>query len=375
MPKTLIHKFFSILAFLILNFSSSLAVAHDFKSSGMNLTVETLTTQSDVIWGFDFVDSSQIIFTLRSGDIKIITLGNKKVYKVSGAPTVWNRGQGGMLDIRVHPKDNRKIFFTYSEPAANDTATTVLATADIDNKTSLKNVKKIFSADSPNNNSIHFGSRIEFDDQDHLFVSVGDRNDRPSVQSTKTAIGKILRLNFDGSIPSDNPFAKVEGARKDIWSLGHRSPQGLSWHPAKKQLWEAEMGPQGGDEINLIKKGENYGWPVVTFGREYSGEKLGEGSEKAGMQAPVTYWVPSISPSGIAFYLADKLPQWKESLFVGCLSGSHLRRLTIEGDKVVAQEELLKDLNLRFRSMRTGPDGWFYFSTDQGHLMRIKIKG
>lgn len=368
MPKTLILLFVTS---LLINFSN--AFAGDFKSAGTNLTTEQLTQQNDVIWGFDFLDENKIIFTERSGQLKTLNLIDKKVETISGAPKVWTSGQGGLLDVRVHPKIKTKIFLTYSEPIESDKATTAFATADLDGL-NLKNFHRIISAGSPNNIEAHFGSRIEFDNQDHIFITIGERFDRPKVQDKKTYLGKILRFNLDGTVPNDNPFVKDGSGLKEIWTLGHRSPQGLAWNSSKKQLWQAEMGPMGGDELNLIKKGANYGWPLVTYGREYTGEKIGDGGEKRGMTGPVVYWVPSISPSGIGFYFGDKIPKWKGNLFVGCLSGTQLRRLVFKGDKVVQQEELLKDMNLRFRNVRTGPDGWLYFSTDQGHIMRIKTK-
>lgn len=367
MPKTLISFRYTFICCILF----CTTYAQDFKSAGQSLTVESLLKdEKDVVWGFDFLDSDQIIFTLRNGAIKIFNIENKKTQSIGAVPKVWQNGQGGLLDIRVHPKNSKRIFLTYSEPMG-DKATTALASADLD-KDQIKNFKKLFSAEIPNKNEIHFGSRIEFDDDDHLFVTVGDRNDRPSVQNKSTHLGKVLRLNLDGTVPTDNPFYYVDGAKKEIWSLGHRSPQGLSWRKDKKQLWQAEMGPMGGDEINLIIKGANYGWPIVTYGREYHGPKIGEGAKKEGMQEPIIYWVPSISPSGIAFYSGDKISKWKGNLFVGNLSGSHIRRLVLNSDKVVQEEELLKDMGLRFRNIRMGPDGWLYFSTDQGQIMRIK---
>lgn len=367
MPKTLI-----LISIPIFLFCNSFVFANDFKSEGLSLTVETLTKQDDVIWGFDFIDENKIIFTQRSGQLKILNLIDKKIETIDGVPKVWVRDQGGLLDVRMHPKLKQKIFITYSEPVETEKSTSAFATADLDGNV-LKNFRKLFSAGSPNSEVVHFGSRIEFDNKDHVYITVGDRNDRPKVQDKTTYLGKIMRFNLDGTTPDDNPFAK--DGQKEIWTLGHRSPQGLTWRPDKKQLWEAEMGPQGGDEVNLILKGENYGWPVVTYGREYSGPKIGEGGEKPGIKSPIAYWVPSISPSGISFYTGDKIPKWKGNLFVGTLSGSHLRRLVLKGNKVVKQEELLKELNLRFRNVRSGPDGWLYFSTDEGHIMRIKTKG
>lgn len=240
---------------------------------------------------------------------------------------------------------------------------------------SLIENKILISTNAISNNNIHYGSRIEFDREGHLFVTIGDRNERPRVQDLLYHNGKTLRLNLDGSVPKDNPYVNDKKALPEIWSLGHRSPQGLAIHPVSQALYLAEMGPRGGDELNIIKPKLNYGWPVVTYGREYSGFKVGDGiTTQKGMEDPLVHWVPSISPSAITFYTGDKFPNWKNNLFVGCLSGMHLRRLVLDGDKVMVQEELLKDLSERFRNLRTGPDGYLYFSTDNGLIARIVFK-
>lgn len=338
------------------------------------LTAESGTGQiRDVIWGFDFLDKDRIIFTEREGKIKILNLKDKKITEITNVPRVWARGQGGLLDIRVHYKNPNKVFFTYAEPVDKG-ATTALSVADIKDG-ALVNIKKLITTKTESSNTIHFGSRIEFDQKGHIFITVGDRNDRPRVQSLEYHNGKILRLNEDGTVPKDNPFIKTPKAQPEIWSLGHRSPQGLVYDLKNDRLWLSEMGPRGGDEINLIESKKNYGWPVVTYGKEYSGFKVGDGlQKKEGMQEPIAYWAPSISPSGMALYTGDQFPQWQGHLFVGTLSGQHLRRLVIQDTKITEQEELLKDKDYRVRQVRSGPDGALYFSTDSGVIGRLVSK-
>ncbi len=347
-------------------FLSVAVFASTYQSEGLKFQFELLTQQTDVIWGFDFLSSGEILFTERQGKLKQLDLKSKTVSEFKGVPKVWTQGQGGLLDVRVK---ETKVFLTFSEPMPDGTATTALGSAEIKGK-DLVNFRKLFSAIASNRNEIHFGSRIEFDDNGHVFITVGDRNDRPKVQDLSFHNGKIIRLNEDGSVPSDNPFVTKKSAKPEIWSVGHRSPQGLAMRPATKELWMAEMGPRGGDEVNLILPGKNYGWPNVTYGREYYGPKIGV-TAKDGTEPPIIYWVPSISPSGIAFYTGDRFPKWKNDLFLGTLSGMHLRRVVLDGKKVIKQEELLRDLNLRFRNVRAGPDGYLYLSTDDGKIGRL----
>jgi len=346
----------------------------EFSSEGKILTLEKIFSGDDVVWGFDFIDSETLIFTEKSGQIKKLNLKNlSSVENIQGLPPIWAEGQGGLLDIRRHPTDKKKIFFSFSAPVGQDYGATALALADLEGN-KLAKVEKIFSSETVEDTKIHFGSRIEFDGKGHLFLTVGDRDQRPKVQSLEHHHGKIFRLKLDGSTPTDNPFVNNPKAKKEIWSLGHRSPQGIALHPVTNELWESEMGPRGGDEINLIKPGKNYGWPEATFGKEYWGPSIGVPS-KDGMEAPIAYWVPSISPSGIAFYSGSAIPHWKNNLFIGTLSGTHLRRLVLDGSKVKEQEILLKDLGERIRAVRTGPDGYLYFSTDSGIIARIKPSG
>ena len=366
-------RYFLCIVFYVMIFSLKDGFSVDkkifYESIGQKFRYEVLLQQYDVIWGFDFLSSDKIIFTQRSGKINTFDLKTKIVTSIGGAPAVWHSGQGGLLDIKVHPLNPLKIYMTYCEPVGK-LATTALASAML-SENKLMDFKKLFVAHEPNDNKIHFGSRIEFDGKGHLFVTIGDRDERSHVQDLAYHTGKIIRLKDDGSVPSDNPFIKTKGARPEIWSLGHRSPQGLVRHPTTGDVWMSEMGPRGGDEINLIKPGLNYGWPVVTYGREYYGLKIGEGTSKQGMEGPVVYWVPSISPSGMTIYNGEVFPKWKGDLFIGNLSGKHLRRLVLEGGKVKSQEELLNDLKLRIRNVRSGPDGLLYFSTDDGKLARL----
>lgn len=356
------------LLLLALSFS---AHAKIYQSGTMKFEVETLSTRGDVIWGFDFLPDGKVIFTERGGVMGILDPNTKAVVTLKNVPKVHSAGQGGLLDVRVHPDfaKNGRIYFTYSEPVDKDTSTTALALAEVKGD-SLINVKKIFTAWKPNSNDHHYGSRIVFDGKGHLFVSIGERGKQEMAQDIGYHQGKILRLNEDGSIPKDNPFARAQGAKAEIWSYGHRNPQGLAIKPGTDEIWEAEFGPLGGDEINFVERKKNYGWPVATYGREYTGFKIADG-KKSGTEQPVVYWVPSISPSALAFYTGDKFPEWKDNIFLACLGGEHIRRVVMNGKTVVKQEELLSDLDWRFRNVRTGTDGNLWFATDEGRIGRL----
>jgi glucose/arabinose dehydrogenase len=374
MQMNMPNKFF-ILVLILLAVGSIVALqphsAARHESAGQRFSVELLTEQDDVIWGFDFLPDGRIVFTERGGRVGLLDPRTKAVQVITGIPAVARQGQGGLLDVRVHPDfaKNQQIYLTYSETIGGN-MTTALGRGRLKG-TELKDYRKLFSAFEPSSERIHFGSRIEFDGAGHLFLSVGERNDRDKAQKLGYHNGKILRLNEDGSVPADNPFTQNPSAKSEIWSYGHRNPQGLARHPITGELWSAEYGPRGGDEINLIRAGANYGWPVITYGREYYGPKIGEGTEKPGMEQPIVYWVPSISPSGIGFYSGDQFPHWKGNLFVAALSGQHIRRLSLDHGKVVGQEPLLGDLGWRFRNVRQSPDGFLYFSTDEGKLGRL----
>jgi len=339
------------------------------ESEGQGYRTEIVAAREDVIWGFDFLSPTEIIFTERGGKIAHLDLNTKKVTEISGVPPVHSEGQGGMLDVSVVPNSKgKKILFSYSY-AKDKKATTAVGLATLENF-KLKDFKRIFEANAWSGNEIHFGSRIVWESPEVFFLTVGDRNERDLAQSLNAHNGKVLRLTLEGKAAKGNPLEGKKGVLPEIWSYGHRNPQGLAMD-SKKNLFEAEFGPRGGDEINLVKKSVNYGWPVITYGREYWGPKIGTTS-KSGMEQPLVHWVPSISPSGISFYNGTAFPKWKGNLFIANLSGSHVRRLVFDSNfKVVKQESLLEHLEFRFRDIQEGPDGYIYFSTDHGVISRI----
>lgn len=344
-----------------------------FESLSMKIQVRTLTQGQGVIWGFDFLPDGQIIFTEREGHIKILNPSSGQVINVKGSPEVVAQGQGGLLDIYLHPQfaKNHTLYLTYSKAVA-DGATTALARARLHNH-ELKDLKDIFVAQPANNNRIHFGSRVVMDAENYLFISIGDRGDRDQAQNLESHLGTVLRLHEDGRIPEDNPFANDPKAKAEIWSYGHRNAQGLSFHPSTGELWGQEHGPRGGDEINLIKKGLNYGWPVITHGREYHGPRIGP-SAKEGMEPPIHHWTPSIAPSGLTFYTGNKFPAWQGHLFSGALAHTHLNRLALSENRKSVQQEAkyLGFLKKRIRHVKEHTDGYIYLSTDDGFLLRLE---
>jgi len=338
------------------------------------LLFEEVTRSSDILWGFDFISGEEVLWTERSGKLVRFHLKTKVRQEISGLPKVWAKGQGGLLDIRVDPQDKSRVYFTYSAEVSGKGGATALGTAKIQGS-ALTEFKQLFVSNTPTSSGQHFGSRIEFDSPNTLIFSIGDRGEREFVQNPKSHNGKVIRLTRDGQIPSDNPFANSPSHAPEVFTLGHRSPQGLAMR-SDSLLVLAEMGPRGGDEINILKPRGNYGWPILTFGREYWGPRIGEGSTKAGFESPVHQWTPSISPSGIV-WVEDKtlFPSWKGSLLVGCLSGKQMRR--IEFQKVgnqwsfLREQSLLADLDARIRNLRMGPDGALYLSTDGGVFGRV----
>ena len=331
---------------------------------------ESVATVDEVVWSLEFPSASELLFTTRSGKVRSLDLTSKKQVVVIGTPQVAQVGQGGLLDLALHPdfQKNRIVYLTYSKKVKEDQYTTAVYVAEYKNA-ALVNGKDIFISNAVSDNSIHFGSRIAFDKNKNLFFAIGDRNEREKAQDLNAHNGKVLRITDSGATVTDNPFAK--SGSPHVWSYGHRNPQGIAFDPVTQNLYVAEFGPRGGDEINLISKGNNYGWPVVSYGREYWGPKISSSPKKDGITDPVLHFVPSISPSGIEFYTGDKYPEWKNDLFVANLSGSHILRLKLKDNKVVNRQELFNDANLRFRDLKTGPDGFLYFVTDSGLIGRI----
>lgn len=360
---------------------STINILEQYPNASEPFEVEVLAEDQGVIWAMDFIDDHHMLFTERKGQFKILNIQNKNIYSVSGSPQVYERGQGGLMDIALHPdfSNNKKVYFTYSKEIGSK-QTTALAQgifAGIKEK-KIKLVKDIFLVKPFASASIHFGSRLVFDKDGFLFMAMGDRHQRHKAQSLNTHLGKVLRLTDEGKAPRDNPFYKNRNNKTDptlpeVWSFGHRNPQGLYIHPETGELWEQEHGPRGGDEINLVKKGLNYGWPIITYGREYWGPRIGEGFVKAGLEQPVKYYVPSIAPCGLLIYSGKKFKQWKGHFFSGALVLEHLNRLKINQKNIAIEEErLLSSLGLRVRDVIEGPQGFIYISTDDGKILRLR---
>jgi glucose/arabinose dehydrogenase len=340
----------------------------------IDFSVETVIDSIASPWGMVFLKDGSMLVTDRKGDIIHFKEGKKQ--KVKNVPEAYVRGQGGLLDLELHPnyKENGWIYMTYASPEGEGKGgNTALVRFKLENET-ITHLEKLYKASPNTTKGQHFGSRIEFDNKGYLFFSAGERGEREvNPQDIRRDNGKIYRLNDDGSIPADNPFVGVEGAREAIYSYGHRNPQGMFFHPVRKELWAHEHGPKGGDEINIIKKGANYGWVVITYGINYSGTPITDLREKEGMEQPIHFWVPSIAPSGVCYVTSDKYPNWKGNLLVGSLSFQYLERLELDDTKVVYREKLLGGIG-RVRNVRQGPDGYIYVGVEGKGILRLVPK-
>jgi glucose/arabinose dehydrogenase len=318
-----------------------------------------------------------MLVTERPGRLRIVGKDGKFSRPLAGLPKVFARDQGGLLDVALDRDygSNQTIYFCFAEPSGRG-ARTALARARLRDADPprLDEVRVIFRQQGPLSRGQHFGCRIVQMPDTNLFLTMGEHNiSRNEAQNLGNHLGKIVRIRPDGSVPPDNPFVGRAGARPEIWSFGHRNPQGAALHPQTGMLWEHEHGPRGGDEINIPLAGKNYGWPVIGYGIDYSGAKIHVSTHKAGMEQPIKYWVPSIAPSGMAFYTGDLFPAWRGNLFVGALAAALLVRLELDGDKVGTEERLLKELDERIRDVRQGPDGALYLVTDdpEGRILRL----
>jgi glucose/arabinose dehydrogenase len=337
--------------------------------------VETVARGLEHPWALEFLPDGRIIVTERPGRVRIVDKTGKLSAPLENVPRVRAMGQGGLLDVAVDPQfaSNRIVYLSYSEPGDRG-ASTAVARARLDGSR-LEDVRVIYRQQPKTGGGNHFGSRIVFDREGKMFVTQGDRFDqRPLVQDLSTTIGKIVRINPDGSVPNDNPFVEREGVRPEIWSYGHRNLQGADIHPETGQLWTVEHGARGGDELNHPEAGKNYGWPVITYGVDYSGAKIGEGTAREGMEQPVYYWDPVIAPSGLLFYTGDAFPEWKGNLLVGSLQPGGLVRLVMDGDKVAREERYRGELGARIRDVRQGPDGFVYLVTDEGDGRVLRVR-
>ena len=354
--------------------SANPATAEEFSSRHHRYSVTAVAVGLEHPWSLAFLPDGDILVSERPGRLRIIREGVLLDSPVQGLPQIRARGQGGLLDLLPHPDfaRNRILFFSYSADHGNG-VTTHVARARLESD-ALKDVTVLFRAEPTSAGRVHFGSRLSLDRQGHLYISVGDRGQMQRAQQLDDHAGKILRINEDGSVPEDNPFVGQENAWSEIYSYGHRNPQGMAVHPQTGEIWTHEHGPRGGDEINIIRPGVNYGWPVVTLGIDYTGFTIGDGlKHMPGMEDPLHEWTPSIAPSGMAFYTADTFPAWKGNLFVGALSHRHLLRLKLSGHVVVEEERLLEALGLRIRDVRVGPEGslWLLTDHDPGQVLRL----
>jgi glucose/arabinose dehydrogenase len=351
--------------------------AQVFHSSAGDIGVETIARGLEHPWALAFLPDGRVLVTERPGRMRIVAKDGRLSTPLAGVPKVFASGQGGLHDVVLDRgyAENHTIYFCYAEPVDGGARTALARARLVDDATPrLDDVKVIFHQEGPLSSGNHFGCRIAQTPDDNLFMSAGEHfTTRDQAQNLGNHLGKIIRIRPDGSVPPDNPFVGRAGAKPEIWSYGHRNPQGLALHPATGKLWEHEHGPRGGDEINIIEPGRNYGWPVIGYGIDYNGARIHQSTRKAGMEQPVWYWVPSIAPSGMAFMTGSLFPAWRGNLFVGALAGEILVRLELDGEKVVKEERLLQQLRERIRDVRQGPDGalWLVADNSAGRLLRV----
>ncbi len=331
-------------------------------------------------WAVTTLPDGRLAITEKGGTMRIATATGGLSNPITGFPEVDDREQGGLLDVAPAPdfESSRMLYFSFAEKTPQGSLTAVGRGRLSANEDRIENFEVIYRAIPYYDNSMHFGSRIVFDDNGHIFVSTGERSDmetRHKAQLLDNGYGKVIHITAGGEPVSGNPFIGIEGALPEIYSYGHRNIQGLAIHPVTRELWLSEMGPKGGDELNLVKPGKDYGWPTITYGVEYSGETIGEGiTQKEGMEQPVYYWDPVLSPSGMAFYSSAVIPEWQNNLFIGGLSSKHIARIVLDGNQVTGEERLLENENQRFRDIAEGKDGALYSVTDEGRLYRIAKK-
>ncbi|MGB5819711.1 MAG: PQQ-dependent sugar dehydrogenase [Saonia sp.] len=372
MKYSIILLYFFVIAF---NYSCAQKADNEIHTPEKSIFSAVLfVDQLQIPWGMAFLPDGSLLITEKSGEI--IHFKDGKKVDIGNVPEVYVRGQGGLLDIELHPDyaTNGWLYISYASSEGEEKGGhTAIMRAQLRNN-ELTNKELLYKASPNTTKGQHFGSRIEFDHEGYLYFSIGERGAREvNPQDITRDGGKIYRLHDDGRIPSDNPFVNESGAKTAIYSYGHRNPQGLIKHPETGRLWDHEHGPRGGDEINIIAKGANYGWPVITYGINYSGTTITDKTEMPGMEQPIYYWVPSIAPSGMAFVTSDKYPEWKGSLLVGSLVFQYLERLELKDNKVTYREKLLADVG-RVRDVKQGPDGFIYVAVEGKGIYKLVPK-
>jgi glucose/arabinose dehydrogenase len=350
------------------------AGAQTFRSEDGPFRVVTVADGLEHPWGLAFLPDGRMLVTERPGRLRLSSPDGRLSAPLSGVPRVYAVGQGGLLDVALDPDfaANRFVYLSYAEPGDGGAGTAVARGRFSDS--TLDDVRVIYRQQPKVRGGLHFGSRLVFADDGALFVTQGERYQRDRSQNLDEHLGKLIRIRPDGTVPADNPFVGRPDARPEIFSLGHRNMQGAVLHPRTRRLWITDHGAQGGDEINLPEPGRNYGWPIITFGRDYSGAAIGEGTAKPGLEQPIHHWDPSIAPSGMAFYTGDRFPAWRGNLFVGSLKFGLLVRLELDGERVIREERLLEALGERIRDVRAPADGFLYLLTDHpdGRILRLE---
>ncbi len=334
----------------------------------------TVARELENPWGLAFLPDGRMLVTERPGRLRYVDDSGSVSKPLAGVPEVYARGQGGLLDVALDTdfENNRLVYLSYAQPGKGGGGTAVGRGRLVEDR--LENFTVIFRQVPKANTRVHFGSRLVFSRDGKLFITIGERGERDRAQDFSIHRGQVIRVMPDGTVPGDNPFVGRKGYRPETWSHGHRNPQGAALHPDTGRLWTVEHGARGGDEINIPLKGRNYGWPVISFGRHYSGLKIGEGTHKKGMEQPVYYWDPSIAPSGMAFYTADRFRAWQGNLLIGALRGTMLVRLELDGERIVKEERMLKEMSERIRDVRQGPDGLVYLLTDSGNGRILRLE-
>ena len=339
-----------------------------------------ITTSLASPWGITSLPDGRLLVTEKAGNMRIVTVAGAVGEAIVGIPTVNPAGQGGLLGLCLDPDftSNRMVYWVFSEAVSGGNITSVAKGRLADDESMIEGAEVIYRSNTPHDSDLHYGGRILFDGTGNLLVSIGERSDietRPLAQSAESSLGKVVRITTDGEAAPGNPTFSQSGALPELYTMGHRNPQGLARHPVTGDVWQSEHGPRGGDEINRLQPGSNFGWPTITYGIEYTGETIGAGiQQQDGMEQPVYYWDPVVSPSGITFYSGNRIPEWENNLFLGSLSATHIVRLVIVDNKVVGEERLLAAEGQRFRDLTQGTDDALYAITDEGRLYRIDKK-
>ncbi|MDN3724217.1 PQQ-dependent sugar dehydrogenase [Aequorivita sp. SDUM287046] len=361
---------------LLLTFSISCAQPQkkndvELKTEPQSYKIEEAVKGLTIPWGMTWLPDGSMLITEKDG--RLIHFKNGEKTEIANVPEVYNSGQGGLMDIELHPNyaENGWIYITYAtEEGTGNGGNTALIRCKLQNN-SLTNIEKLYKAEPNTTAGQHFGSRIEFDNEGYVYFSIGERGERDvNPQDITRDGGKIYRLNDDGSIPTDNPFYDEPNAKKAIYTFGNRNPQGMAKHPESGKIWLHEHGPKGGDEINVVKKRANYGWPIVTYGINYSGSEITNQTTKPGIEPPIYYWTPSIAPSGMAFVTSNKYPQWEGKLLVGSLKFAYVELLSLDGEKVTSREKIAQDIG-RVRNVKIGPDGLIYIAVEGQGIFRL----